>query len=81
MGRRYFIPRWCTRFCRGTVVHINAAVAGLVGAYLLGHRTGLGKEAIKPHNLPMVFMGTLYYLLAGLVSMQVRQEVQIVLQP
>lgn len=45
-------------FAGGTVVHINAAVAGLVGAYLLGHRTGLGKEAIKPHNLPMVFMGT-----------------------
>lgn len=45
-------------FAGGTVVHINAAVAGLVGAYLLGHRTGLGREAIKPHNLPMVFMGT-----------------------
>ncbi|MGG4608147.1 ammonium transporter AmtB [Providencia sp. Me31A] len=45
-------------FAGGTVVHINAAVAGLVGAYLLGYRTGLGKEAIKPHNLPMVFMGT-----------------------
>ncbi|EKT54358.1 ammonium transporter AmtB [Providencia burhodogranariea] len=45
-------------FAGGTVVHINAAVAGLVGAYLLGKRTGLGKEAIKPHNLPMVFMGT-----------------------
>lgn len=45
-------------FAGGTVVHINAAVAGLVGAYLLGKRTGFGKEAIKPHNLPMVFMGT-----------------------
>ncbi|MGI3430487.1 ammonium transporter AmtB [Providencia stuartii] len=45
-------------FAGGTVVHINAAVAGLVGAYLLGKRTGLGKEVIKPHNLPMVFMGT-----------------------
>lgn len=45
-------------FAGGTVVHINAAVAGLVGAYLLGKRTGYGKEAIKPHNLPMVFMGT-----------------------
>ncbi|MCW2256167.1 Amt family ammonium transporter [Providencia alcalifaciens] len=45
-------------FAGGTVVHINAAVAGLVGAHLLGKRTGLGKEAIKPHNLPMVFMGT-----------------------
>ncbi|EMU9119690.1 ammonium transporter AmtB [Providencia stuartii] len=45
-------------FAGGTVVHINAAVTGLVGAYLLGKRTGLGKEVIKPHNLPMVFMGT-----------------------
>ncbi|MEX9610835.1 ammonium transporter AmtB [Providencia manganoxydans] len=45
-------------FAGGTVVHINSAVAGLVGAYLLGKRIGFGKEAIKPHNLPMVFMGT-----------------------
>ncbi|KLN96440.1 ammonium transporter AmtB [Moellerella wisconsensis] len=44
-------------FAGGTVVHINAAVAGLVGAYFLGKRAGLGKEAIKPHNLPMVFIG------------------------
>ncbi len=45
-------------FAGGTVVHINAAVAGLVGAWLLGKRVGYGKEAFKPHNLPMVFMGT-----------------------
>ncbi|EKN3361936.1 ammonium transporter AmtB [Yersinia ruckeri] len=45
-------------FAGGTVVHINAAVAGLVGAYMLGKRAGFGKEAFKPHNLPMVFMGT-----------------------
>ncbi|XHX67397.1 ammonium transporter AmtB [Photorhabdus akhurstii] len=45
-------------FAGGTVVHVNAAVAGLVGAYLLGKRTGFGKEAFKPHNLPMVFTGT-----------------------
>ncbi|WCG82155.1 ammonium transporter AmtB [Pectobacterium sp. A5351] len=45
-------------FAGGTVVHINAAVAGLVGAYLLGKRAGFGKEAFKPHNLPMVFIGT-----------------------
>jgi Amt family ammonium transporter len=42
-------------FAGGTVVHINAASAGLVGAYLLGKRAGFGKEAFKPHNLPMVF--------------------------
>lgn len=45
-------------FAGGTVVHINAAVAALVGAYMLGKRAGFGKEALKPHNLPMVFIGT-----------------------
>ncbi|MFD1801588.1 ammonium transporter AmtB [Mixta tenebrionis] len=45
-------------FAGGTVVHINAAVAGLVGAWLVGKRAGFGKEAFKPHNLPMVFTGT-----------------------
>ncbi|MFZ4834095.1 ammonium transporter AmtB [Rouxiella sp. Mn2063] len=44
-------------FAGGTVVHINAASAGLVGAYMLGKRVGFGKEAFKPHNLPMVFTG------------------------
>ncbi|MGC6387808.1 ammonium transporter AmtB [Ewingella sp. S1.OA.A_B6] len=44
-------------FAGGTVVHINAAIAGLVGAYLVGKRAGFGKEAFKPHNLPMVFTG------------------------
>jgi len=44
-------------FAGGTVVHITAAIAGLVGAYLLGKRAGFGKEAFKPHNLPMVFTG------------------------
>ncbi|ECN0100773.1 ammonium transporter AmtB [Salmonella enterica subsp. enterica serovar Give] len=45
-------------FAGGTVEHINAAIAGLVGAYLIGKRVGFGKEAFKPHNLPMVFTGT-----------------------
>ncbi|EHX6463698.1 ammonium transporter AmtB [Salmonella enterica] len=45
-------------FAGGTVVHINAAIAGLVGAYLIGKRVGFGKDAFKPHNLPMVFIGT-----------------------
>lgn len=40
------------------MVHINAAVAGLTGAYLLGKRAGFGKEPFKLHNLPMVFTGT-----------------------
>lgn len=45
-------------FAGGTVVHISAASAGLAGAYLLGKRAGFGKEAFKPHNIPMVFTGT-----------------------
>jgi len=45
-------------FAGGTVVHINAAVAGLVGAYLVGKRAGFGKEAFNPHTLPMGFTGT-----------------------
>lgn len=44
-------------FAGGTVVHINAAVAGLVGAYVLGKRLGFGKEAFKPHNLTLTMVG------------------------
>lgn len=45
-------------FAGGTVVHINAAIAALVGAYLLGKRRDSQHTALKPHNLPMVFTGT-----------------------
>jgi len=44
-------------FAGGTVVHINAAVAGLVGAIMVGKRTGYGKEAMPPHNLPLTMVG------------------------
>ena len=44
-------------FAGGTVVHINAGVAGLVGAYMLGKRIGYGKEAMSPHNLTMTMIG------------------------
>jgi Amt family ammonium transporter len=44
-------------FAGGTVVHINAGVAGLVGAYLVGKRVGYGKEALKPHSLTMTMIG------------------------
>lgn len=44
-------------FAGGTVVHINAAVAALVGAKLLGSRTDLGKIALPPHSLPLTFLG------------------------
>jgi Amt family ammonium transporter len=44
-------------FAGGTVVHINAGVAGLVGAYLIGKRIGYGKEAMPPHNLTLTMIG------------------------
>ena len=44
-------------FAGGTVVHINAAVAGLVGAYLIGRRIGFGREALRPHNLTLTMTG------------------------
>jgi Amt family ammonium transporter len=44
-------------FAGGTVVHINAAVAGLMGAYMLGKRVGYGREAMAPHNLPLTMVG------------------------
>ncbi len=44
-------------FAGGTVVHINAAIAGLVGAFMVGKRIGYGKEAMAPHNLVMTMIG------------------------
>ena len=44
-------------FAGGTVVHINAAIAGLVGSFVIGKRLGYGKEAMKPHNLVFVMIG------------------------
>lgn len=44
-------------FAGGTVVHINSGVAGLVAAYMLGKRIGLGKESMAPHNLALTVIG------------------------
>jgi ammonium transporter, Amt family len=44
-------------FAGGTVVHINAGVAGLVGAYVVGKRIGYGKEALAPHSLTLTMVG------------------------
>ncbi|HEV3240988.1 MAG TPA: ammonium transporter [Casimicrobiaceae bacterium] len=52
---------WATRgvldFAGGTVVHINAGIAGLVCALVLGKRIGYGKEAMAPHNLTLTLVG------------------------
>ena len=44
-------------FAGGTVVHINAAVAGLVGAFLVGKRVGFGRESFAPHSLTLTIVG------------------------
>jgi Amt family ammonium transporter len=44
-------------FAGGTVVHINAGVAGLVGAYVIGKRIGYGKESLTPHSLTLTMVG------------------------
>ena len=44
-------------FAGGTVVHINAAVASLVGAYMVGKRVGYGREAMAPHSLTLTMVG------------------------
>jgi Amt family ammonium transporter len=44
-------------FAGGTVVHINAGIAGLVGALIIGKRVGYGKEVMAPHSLTMTMIG------------------------
>ncbi|MBL8347576.1 MAG: ammonium transporter [Rubrivivax sp.] len=57
-GKAGMIWQWgALDFAGGTVVHINAAMAGLVGAYVLGKRVGYGKEALTPHSLPLTMVG------------------------
>jgi ammonium transporter, Amt family len=57
-GKAGLIWQWgALDFAGGTVVHINAGIAGLVGAYLIGRRIGYGKEAMPPHNLTLTMIG------------------------
>ena len=52
------IWQWGTLdFAGGTVVHINAAMAGLVGAFMVGKRIGYGREAFTPHSLTLTMVG------------------------
>jgi ammonium transporter, Amt family len=53
----YIWAKGALDFAGGTVVHINAGVAGLVGAIMIGKRIGYGQTALPPHNLPMVMIG------------------------
>ena len=53
----YLLGKGALDFAGGTVVHINAAMAGLVGAYMLGKRIGYGKESMAPHSLTLTMVG------------------------
>ena len=53
----YLLDKGALDFAGGTVVHINAGVAGLVGAYLVGKRLGYGREAMAPHSLTLTMVG------------------------
>ncbi|MEO8124838.1 MAG: ammonium transporter, partial [Burkholderiales bacterium] len=53
----YLLAKGALDFAGGTVVHINAGVAGLVGAYVVGKRIGYGREAMAPHSLTLTMVG------------------------
>ncbi len=53
----YLLDKGALDFAGGTVVHINAAMAGLVGAYVIGKRIGYGKESMAPHSLTLTMVG------------------------
>ncbi|MDZ4355096.1 MAG: ammonium transporter [Variovorax sp.] len=53
----YLFDKGALDFAGGTVVHINAAMGGLVGAYMLGKRIGYGKESMAPHSLTLTMVG------------------------
>ncbi len=53
----YLLGKGALDFAGGTVVHINAGVAGLVGAYMIGKRIGYGKESMAPHSLTLTMVG------------------------
>ena len=53
----YLLDKGALDFAGGTVVHINAAMAGLVGAYVVGKRIGYGREAMAPHSLTLTMVG------------------------
>jgi len=56
-GAGFLWAKGALDFAGGTVVHINAGIAGLVGAYMLGKRVGLGRESMAPHSLAFTMVG------------------------
>lgn len=57
-GGGWLMQKGAMDFAGGTVVHINAGVAGLVMAYVLGKRQGYGRESMAPANLSLTLIGT-----------------------
>ena len=58
-GEGALFHRWgVIDFAGGTVVHVNAGIAGLVACLMVGQRRGFPKEPMRPHNLPLAVMGT-----------------------
>lgn len=53
----YLFQHGALDFAGGTVVHINAAIAGLVGAFMVGKRVGYGRDPMAPHSLTMTMIG------------------------
>ena len=56
-GAGFLYAKGALDFAGGTVVHINAAIAGIVGAFLIGKRIGYGKEPMTPHSLTLTMVG------------------------
>jgi len=56
-GAGFMWARGALDFAGGTVVHVNAGVAGLVGAWVIGRRIGYGRESMAPHSLVMTMIG------------------------
>jgi len=56
-GTGWLFNKGALDFAGGTVVHINAGIAGLVGALICGKRTGYGTTAMPPHNVPYIMVG------------------------
>ena len=57
-GAGFLFQKGALDFAGGTVVHINAGIAGLVGALMVGKRLGYGTASMAPHNVPMVMIGS-----------------------
>jgi Amt family ammonium transporter len=57
-GAGFLFQKGALDFAGGTVVHINAGIAGLVGALMVGKRIGYGSASMAPHNVPMVMIGS-----------------------